>query len=292
MSVADQITQQELTEDGTEEVPLSFFERVEQVAYEALMSLTTHNFVARGPPRMTRTRPRRRRGTTTNGAPAVASSVFSPTENFNLGNNLSAFPTFLRRTLRYAQTNTLDVGNFGTAQQVFRANSLYDPDFTGTGHQPNGFDQLMVAYNHFVVTRARINVRVLNTTTGGGTIEPGAIVLGYSDSGTFMAAQADYPTCIEKRNIYNSAFYGASMTTGMQFTLSGSLDIAKLLRKTPQQLIEMANLRGDSGANPLEGYFFEVGLFSFSSNPGSVTVICDVEYDAIFTEPRFNSGDS
>jgi len=205
---------------------------------------------------------------------------------------MSAFPLRIRRTLRYAQTNVLDVGNFGTTQQVFRANSLYDPDYTGTGHQPNGFDQLMAAYNHFTVTRARINVRVLQVGTGGGFIEPGAIVLAYSDTGIFMASQADYPSAIEKRNVFSTGFYGNSTSTGNAFIISGSLNIARLLGKTPQQLVEMANLRGDSASNPTEGYFFEVGLFSFSSDPGVITVICDIEYDAVFTEPKFNSGDS
>jgi hypothetical protein len=194
--------------------------------------------------------------------------------------------------LRYAQTNVIDVANFGTSQQVFRANSLYDPDLTGAGHQPNGFDQLMVAYNHFTVTRSRINVRVLQVGSGGGSIEPGAICLGWSDTGTFMASQADYPACIEKRNVYTTGFYGSSTTSGNSFILRGSLDIAKLLKKTPKQLVEMANLRGDNSTNPAEGYFFEIGLFSFSSNPGAITVICDIEYDAVFTEPRVNSGDS
>jgi len=224
--------------------------------------------------------------------PAVAATRFTPAQSFSLTNSMSAFPLRVRRILRYAQTNNLDVANFGSALQVFRANSLYDPDFTGSGHQPNGFDQLMVAYNHYTVTRARINVRVLQVGTGGGAIEPGAIVLGYSDNGNFMASQADYPTAVEKRNVFASAFYGNATSTGNTFTISGSLDIAALLGKTPQQLIEMANLRGDSSNNPAEVFYFEVGLFSFSSNPGAITVISTVEFDAVFTEPKFNSGDS
>jgi len=224
--------------------------------------------------------------------PALGSALFTPAESFSTRNQLSAFPPFIRRTLRYAQSNVIDVANFGQGQQVFRANSLYDPDYTGTGHQPNGFDQLMVAYNHFTVLRATIRVRVLQTLQGGGLIEPGGIVLGWSDTGAFMSGQSDLTGCIEHRNVFATAFYGQAGGVGNQFILKGELDIAKLLRKTPQQLIEMANLRGTSAANPTEGYFFEIGLFSFSNNPGAITVLCDLEYDAVFSEPVVDSGAS
>jgi len=223
---------------------------------------------------------------------AVGSSRFNPGETFSTRNQLGAFPPYVRRTLRYAQSNVIDVANFGTSQQVFRANSLFDPDYTGAGHQPNGFDQLIAAYNHFTVLRARLRVRVLQVGSGGGSIEPGALVIAWSDSGTFMASQADYPACIEKRNVLAAAFYGSSTSSGNTFTLTGSLDILKLLRKSQNQLVEMANLRGSSAANPSEGYFLEIGLFSFSSNPGAITVISDLEFDSVFTEPVTNFGDS
>lgn len=150
----------------------------------------------------------------------------------------------------------------------------------------------MSAYDHFTVLSARIRVRVLNANTGGGTIEPGAVVLGYSDTGTFMSSQTSYPGCIEHRSVLGSGFYGASQTTGNSWVLSGDLSICKLLHKTPQQVVEMSNLRGTVASDPAEGYFFEVGLFSFSSNPGAVTVLCDIEYDAVFSEPICTAGDS
>jgi hypothetical protein len=150
----------------------------------------------------------------------------------------------------------------------------------------------MAAYNHFTVLSALIRVRVLQTGSGGGSIEPGAIVLGYSDTGTFMSSQTSYPGCIEHRSVLASGFYGGSTTTGNSFVLSGDLNICKLIHKTPQQVVEMANLRGSVASDPAEGYFFELGLFSFSSNPGAITVICDIEYDAIFTEPICTAGDS
>jgi len=177
----------------------SFLQRVADAISDYVEEVCTFSFVQRQPRRAImqsrRSAPRQR-----STQPARAAGKISNVENFSASSRISAFPQYLKRTLRYAQTNVIDVANFGTSQQVFRANSLFDPDFTGAGHQPNGFDQIIAAFNHFTVTRARIRVRVLQVNTGGGVVEPGAIVLAYSDTGAFMASQADYPACIEKRN--------------------------------------------------------------------------------------------
>jgi hypothetical protein len=46
-----------------------------------------------------------------------------------------------------------------TGVYVYSCNSLYDPDRTATGHQPLGFDELKVFFDHYVVLSARIRVR-------------------------------------------------------------------------------------------------------------------------------------
>lgn len=46
---------------------------------------------------------------------------------------VGGFPSKLMVKLRYCQTFTLNAGIGSYAVQEFRANSLYDPDFTGGG---------------------------------------------------------------------------------------------------------------------------------------------------------------
>lgn len=45
--------------------------------------------------------------------------------------------------------------------QIFRLNSLFDPDYSngGTNHQPYGFDSLSALYNKFVVLSSKIRIR-------------------------------------------------------------------------------------------------------------------------------------
>lgn len=106
-----------------------------------------------------------------------------------------AFPEQLVTTLTYSEsvTYTLVLGAY--TEYKFVCNGLYDPNLTGTGHQPLYFDQLIAVYNHYCVTSSTITVCPMqqnqagaltvvlfqdddtstNTTTIGGAIErPGA----------------------------------------------------------------------------------------------------------------------
>lgn len=64
-------------------------------------------------------------------------------------------------TMRYyffaAPTAVLAVQNI-----QFRANSLFDPDFTGVGAQPRGFDQWVTLYDAFCVLSSTLTIQVRN----------------------------------------------------------------------------------------------------------------------------------
>lgn len=62
-----------------------------------------------------------------------------------------------RCNLRYCQTGSIDPSNTNFAFHTFCVNSLYDPDTTGGGHQPMGFDQLAAIYNRYLVTGAKLS---------------------------------------------------------------------------------------------------------------------------------------
>lgn len=66
-------------------------------------------------------------------------------------------------TLRYAESNvSLDPAAGIPADYFFRANDLYDPNYTGAGHQPLGFDQWMALYTKFSVLNSKITVKFSN----------------------------------------------------------------------------------------------------------------------------------
>jgi len=67
-------------------------------------------------------------------------------------------PRWMRCEMKYCEQFTAAVAAGTTADQIYRANSLFDPDRTGVGHQPRGFDQLTPMYNRYRVNRLRWHV--------------------------------------------------------------------------------------------------------------------------------------
>lgn len=78
-------------------------------------------------------------------------------------------PARYRASLRYYAKHGLSTGTLGLfgAEQTYRLNSLFDPDFSGTGHQPFGYDQLSAWYGKYLVTRARVEITVTDPTGDG-----------------------------------------------------------------------------------------------------------------------------
>lgn len=70
-------------------------------------------------------------------------------------------------TLRYNESHsfaTASTAGFATSYR-FNLNSLYDPNETGLGHQPRGYDQLMALYNKYCVVAAKISVTIVPDST-------------------------------------------------------------------------------------------------------------------------------
>lgn len=81
-----------------------------------------------------------------------------------------AFPAKMLVSMKYGDIIDIDPAAGGQANHVFRANGIFDPDATGTGHQPRGFDQWMSAYKNFSVVGSKITVK-LSTNSSASTID-------------------------------------------------------------------------------------------------------------------------
>lgn len=189
------------------------------------------------------------------------------------------FPTKLRRKLNYCEKLTLNPGAAGIpAGNVFRANGLYDPNQTGTGHQPMGFDELMTAYERYTVLGATIEVTGNGAGTGG---EPVIVGIEVSES---TGISGDVTTIIERGRatwkVVGTPNIGPSIRTIKQAT-----DIGKFLG-VPDVLGEH-DLSGTDSSVPTRPVYFKVFMADTGSDdPGGMELIVCITYDVVFHQPR------
>lgn len=75
------------------------------------------------------------------------------------------FPLKRLVRLKYSDTIRLDPGLSTADFSTFHCNSLFDPDYSGGGHQPRAMDQWGVFYKKYTVLSSKITVKVFGPTT-------------------------------------------------------------------------------------------------------------------------------
>lgn len=186
----------------------------------------------------------------------------------------------LATTVRYFEPNfTLDPGVAGlAANYIFSANGLFDPNITGTGHQPLGFDQLMVMYNHYVVIGAAIKVEFWN------------------EDATFtqlvsLSIQSSTTAPITATNLIEQ---GRCVWTTLGVANSGTDHGVLEMKINPNKFLNRTKplsdpeLKGSSSANPTEQAYFTLLCTPNNSTQNSSQVRCSatIEYSTIFFEPK------
>lgn len=198
----------------------------------------------------------------------------------------SWFPFGNSRTcrLRYSEQVTIDpvVSSVGT--YTFSANGLYDPNISGTGHQPYGFDQLMALYNQYVVTGARIRVFCI---TGAVASYNNSIAVGVKLSDSSSLNTGTPYELFEQPGLRMKMINNNSVGTP---AVSCNFSAKKFfrIRGGKNQLITADEFHGNSGSNPSNGAFFIVNyspLVSGTDLP-STTFQIVIDYVATFMGPK------
>ena len=186
----------------------------------------------------------------------------------------SFVPPRMRRTLRYAQEINL-VGTSGAmAINGFALNGAFDPDTTGGGHQPLGFDQYMAMYTRFCVHSCRITAEfALN----------GAAV-------PTMAGITGLPTATTYANVTGRIETGTTAYTlipalmSVPCSLSAVFDLKDYFGVV--DLLDEPDIWGTSTSNPATiagGQVWARDINGTSTVNLSVLVL--VEYDMTFLQP-------
>lgn len=180
--------------------------------------------------------------------------------------------------LKYTEVITLTT-NASTipTYNLFSANSLYDPNYTGAGHQPLGFDEWMGTsattgfYNQYIVFGMSYRVTFVNT----------------SATYTAQVAVVKKPNEVVSTNMNTVAEKAYSQTRLLSTStasfsrcvVKGYVPCAKIAGLTAEQWRVEDNYRGSWGSNPTLRIPM---LHIYACNPDSISTTVKVQVDLMF----------
>lgn len=187
----------------------------------------------------------------------------------------SPMPKVFTTKLRYSESFNLNpASGHIPGVHIFSCNGIYDPNITGAGHQPRGFDQIMPMFDHFRVLGAKIRVSFANTDSAA------ILMCGIAtrDAATAETILYDYT----EQGTVRTRLCGTNDASPVSIT--ASVAPYKFLG-IPYKNDEM---KGSVTANPLEQAYFHVFAASPGStqDPGIVYVHADIDYLVQFIEPK------
>lgn len=184
--------------------------------------------------------------------------------------------------LRYCQEVTLNPGLASIATHYFLANGMYDPDVTTGGHQPLGFDQMMLGYDHFTVIGSKIKATPMNTSTGTGT--PGYFGIIIDDNASLSYTTASQ--VLESKQGKGAVMVTQKSINGNQRSAYRSFSAKKFLTK--RNPIDDPQLKGSTSSDPTEKVYFGLWNAAVGNNdPDTSNFMVEIEYIAILSEPKF-----
>jgi len=163
--------------------------------------------------------------------------------------------------------------------KYFWANSLFDPDATGVGHQPMGFDTMMTYYEHYCVVGSSITVTFDN---GHSNAVRCGILLSPDTS------NSGDPSVLWENGLIKTVILQPKASSAQAKVLTLSCDVKKYFgRGSDRDMLDDDKLCGDAASSPTEGVYFAVTTWgAFDAVNYSVAFDVQMSFDTIYFEPR------
>lgn len=183
------------------------------------------------------------------------------------------FPTKLACKLKYGQVFTVGTIIPGTSwYNIFRGNSIFDPDVSGTGHQPRYHDTLEALYKYYYVSASSIKVNFHASTAAGGIL-------------AFVVPDASTDSAAIPVSAHDVIELPGSRWKHMGAENTGPAPTTIRMRQTSSVLQEDDRIKATPfGGNPVNNWDFIVGMFNATASNTGGWVSVEIIYDVICSE--------
>lgn len=186
------------------------------------------------------------------------------------------YPRTLKFKHKYVDTVRLNFSGLGAvAQYRVRCNGLFDPDQTGTGHQPAYFDNLSSIYNYYSVIGSKIKWTIV---PNGIVAQPPYRVITFINDDTTAPVQ----NVMEETNRSQTRLCQGGINPD-KITLYQKWSAKK---QFGTGLLANPDFQGTSAADPTQQNHFEISIANLNNGIVSdgidVWVRFEVEYIAVW----------
>lgn len=179
----------------------------------------------------------------------------SATKVRSYGGNVVASDAYFVK-LNYNDYRTITVAAGATSQYVYRGNDCFDPNFTGIGTQPTGYDQLLQIYNKCTVLGSKIDWEITAPSSGAGPLYPCTFYLYPSNVATLVGLYQDQPG-VKLGMLPCSPSAGPLMKRVRSYC-----GTAKIFGLNKRAIVDVVNYSCTAGNSPAtdQQWFWQLGL--------------------------------
>lgn len=181
-------------------------------------------------------------------------------------------------SLRYVElvgfSNAATVGS----QQLMNLNSIFDPNRTGTGHQPYGFDQLAALYNRYRVLKTSWRV-MFGTSTGTYNI---VVVPLNGLPANAVSNQTTFEQNAEAPRSRSHVQGGGGAPTVID---QRSISLNDLNGVTKTEYLADDRFEAQVGASPTEVIILMIGIYNPTASTIANTVSVELVYEVDLHDP-------
>lgn len=175
--------------------------------------------------------------------------------------------------LKYSDVIEWDPTTLATQTQLFNMNSAYDPDETGVGHQPYGFDQLAGLFAHYRVYKLSWHIQF---APSNDRLVVCVVPVNGSISPTTVASAGELPLAVTK-----VLGYGGGVPT----KFNGKQSLPRLTGATSIQYKTDDRYSSTINASPTEVMRLNILVFNPTAATIETTMSVTLIYHTEFYDP-------
>lgn len=184
----------------------------------------------------------------------------------------SSLPDRMFVKLKYTDVFTLS-SSTSIASQIMRGNGMYDPDQSGVGHQPLGFDQWQSFYKKFYVIGSSCKAKLQGTTNSGIVMLRPQLV---TTTGTVISTELEKPR----------TRYALTQTGGSnQDVLSGYMNTLRIFGRPKTEFGDLEFTGTMASSDPPQIWYWVIASQNADESSNfNVNVVVEVVYYAMLTD--------